>query len=101
MAEPVRNIFKAEKKLLMDTMAECFKELNLEQVGENRELGLISFRNTSDMMYYVQISPVPGREGTEVAIAPGLPNLKECDPSEIDRNMIEKILQKLEEITED
>lgn len=99
MAEPVRKIFQAEKNLLMDALPECFNELNLMQIGENRELGLMSFRVKSDMIYYVQISPATGREGTEVAIAPGLPNLKERDSSEIDRNMIEKITQKLEEIS--
>lgn len=100
MAEPNRNIFQAEKKLLMDSMAECFRELNLEQVGENEKLGTMSFRNKNDMIYYVQISGASGQEGTEVAIAPGLPNLKERDPSEIDRTMIENITQKLEEIIE-
>lgn len=98
MAEPIRKIFKAEKKSLMDAMTECISKLNLKQVGENRELGMMSFRKKSNMIYYVQISPATGREGTEVAIAPGLPNLKERDSSKIDRNMIEKITQKLEEI---
>lgn len=97
MAEPIRKIFQAEKISLMDALAECFRELNLKPVGENRELGLMSFRKNSEMMYYVQISPGSGEEGTEVAFAPGLPNLKERDPSEIDSNMIEKIIQKLEE----
>lgn len=98
MAEPVRKIFQAEKNLLMDALTECFSELKLKQVGENRELGLMSFRKKSDMIFYIQISQASGREGTEAAIAPGLPNLKERDSSEIDRNMIEKITQKLEDI---
>lgn len=95
MAEPVRKVFERDKESLTEEIKEALGELNLETVGYNRELGILSFRDKKGTIYYAHLTPVQGKEETEIAVAPGLPKLKERDPSEYDGKIIEKLLSKI------
>lgn len=95
MAEPIIERFPHKREMILNNIAEIIRELKYKPVGENRELGLISFRDRKGLIYYIKITPAIEEGGTDVAIAPGLSYLRNRSSSEFDTRVIKNVFQKI------
>ncbi len=95
MAEPIIERFPHNQEMILNTIPETIRELKYDPVGENRRLGLISFRDRKGLIYYIKITPAAEGDGTEVVIAPGLSYLRNRSYSEFNTRVIIKVFQKL------
>lgn len=95
MAEPAIERFPHQQEMILNNIPDTIRELKYDPVGENRRLGLISFRDKKGLIYYIKITPAIEEGGTNVAIAPGLSYLRNRSSSEFDTRVIKNVFQKL------
>lgn len=94
MVSPISDILDFPKEILMNRLAEIATELNMEVVGNRKDLGLMSFKAGSEIILYAHIVEI--EEGkVRISISPGLSNLKERDPSEIPELTIKELINQI------
>lgn len=94
MAKPITQTFEGNKQQIIQSFPKVISALNMQMVGCHKRLGLISFHRPNGEMLYAHVADVDKQE-TKVAIAPGLPNLKEHDRSQVPESEIANVLKRL------
>ena len=97
MAKPVKYTVEGSKQEVIALFPDVIKNLDMQIIGCNNRLGIVSFRKQSEPLFYAHI--VEQKDGkTQVSVAPGLPFLKEREQSEIPETRIKQILHELENL---
>ena len=97
MAKPVEYTVEGTKKEVIALFPDIFRNTDMQIIGCNKRLGIISFRKQSVPLFYAHV--VEGKDGTtRISVAPGLSYLKEREQSEIPETEIKQILQELENL---
>lgn len=93
--EPIKRTYQADMKLLMEMIVNALKAIGYQPVGQNHELGHISFRNNGKI-YYAHIVEMDSNTESRLIVAPGLPNLTEKEINKEIEQTIKRLFRELD-----